>query len=58
MCGRIIGDQRNNLNAETLEMLTCIQDWFAAEKKIVRLERLMNLQAQVLRNMKNIRTIF
>ncbi|KZV13783.1 zinc finger BED domain-containing protein RICESLEEPER 1-like, partial [Dorcoceras hygrometricum] len=33
MCGRIIGDQRTNLNADTLGMLTCLQDWFAAEKK-------------------------
>ncbi|KZV37385.1 hypothetical protein F511_01253 [Dorcoceras hygrometricum] len=31
MCGRIIGDQRTNL--DTLGMLTCLQDWFAAEKK-------------------------
>ncbi|KZV53486.1 zinc finger BED domain-containing protein RICESLEEPER 1-like [Dorcoceras hygrometricum] len=33
MCGRIIGDQRSNLNADTLGMLTCLQDWFSAEKK-------------------------
>ncbi|KZV23943.1 hypothetical protein F511_23087 [Dorcoceras hygrometricum] len=32
MCGRIIGDQRTNLNTDTLGMLTCLQDWFAAEK--------------------------
>ncbi|KZV33945.1 zinc finger BED domain-containing protein RICESLEEPER 1-like, partial [Dorcoceras hygrometricum] len=34
MWGRIIGDQRTNLNADTFSMLTCLQDWFAAEKKI------------------------
>ncbi|PKA58030.1 Putative AC transposase [Apostasia shenzhenica] len=31
--GRIVGDYRSSLSPTTLCMLTCLQDWFAAESR-------------------------
>ncbi|PKA54828.1 Putative AC9 transposase [Apostasia shenzhenica] len=31
--GRIVGDYRSSLSFATLCMLTCLQDWFAAESR-------------------------